>query len=219
MSQKQEYLSTFRAYLEGAFIGLAVHFLFVSIPNFIHRHYPAVAPLDIVIRWIQYQYGVGVMAAMALYWLLTLYLVVSDVRKFVRHVMPRVAEEAIASIATALASFVGSLEDIPSPIKLANLLCFSFLFYRTELISFHRPLLDNVQTVLEHVLPGFGVLFTLFLAGMVVMRVKQWWCAAAAARAAPTPTTEFAPPEVPVSVGVLVVEDEKTLVEEKTGHV
>ncbi|KAF7367790.1 hypothetical protein MSAN_00843200 [Mycena sanguinolenta] len=129
MSQRQEYLSFLGAYFKGAVIGLALNFLFISIPDLIDRHLPAAASLAAALRWVGYKYFLGLSAAICFIWLLMLYLLVGDMHQFVRRLMcaravsptgPRAIEEGIAvpasstrGAAAAFASFVGSFEYMP----------------------------------------------------------------------------------------------------------
>ncbi|KAJ7234050.1 hypothetical protein B0H12DRAFT_1076464 [Mycena haematopus] len=176
------------------------------------------------------------LAAVALFlWILMFCLLLGDARRFVGRVMSARAAppsgpisledgSAVPTSSTADAASAPAppaAKDMPPALKLLSILSSTvylvFHSLTTDVISLHRPLLENVGAAVKYVLQGCEVLFALFLVLVVIVGVKKQWRGEAAAEA-PAPTLP-APVEAPVSVDVFVVEDDekKALVEEKAG--
>ncbi|KAJ7234051.1 hypothetical protein B0H12DRAFT_1076465 [Mycena haematopus] len=225
--------SFLKSYCKGALYGLVFAVLFICAPTLIDRYYPAAAPLAVALRWVADKGMAGLTAATFFLWILMFCLLVGDARKFVRRVMSARAAPPTGPISledgTAVTAVPATTDDAaPTPTaakdmapaaKLLSILSSTFYLtsqaITTDVISLHRPLLENVGAALKYVLQGCEVLFALFLVLVVIVGVKKQWRGDAAGEA-PAPTLS-APVEALVEVGVLVVKDDekKALVEEK----
>ncbi|KAJ7621685.1 hypothetical protein DFH06DRAFT_1143428 [Mycena polygramma] len=190
-----------KLYVKAYVIGFLGALFFLLTPVLIEAYYPVAAPVAAAFDWVN---DTAARALGALSFVMAIGLILSlgnSARKGLvlfctRRARPAAGpislEDGTAEVEPPLTPPAPVVADKSKPTllsQLLSLLSFTYFFTRqcmlNELVSFDRPVLENVLAVALYVLRGLEVLFALFLALLVAAWVRHKKPAAPTAEEAP----------------------------------